>query len=96
MLEFLGVRITNALRKINQNFLYEIRIRAGQPITVNYKGEYIYFGDDGVTNFVKDAIICTKKEVEDIVYSAGKFSVYAVEDQIRKGFISAENGVRVG
>ena len=31
-----------------------------------------------------------------MIYSAGEFSVYAVEEQIRRGFLTAKNGVRIG
>lgn len=96
MLEFLSENLKNAIKLLNLKLLFEIRIRAGQPTTVNYNGVYSYLGENGIVKSAQDAVICTKKEVEDMVYSAGNYSVYAVEEQIRQGFISANGGVRVG
>ncbi|MBE5752682.1 MAG: hypothetical protein E7343_01270 [Clostridiales bacterium] len=96
MLEFLSENLKNAIKFLNLNLIFEIRIRAGQPTTVNYNGSYSYLGENGIVKTAQDAVICTKKEVEDMVYSAGNYSVYAVEEQIRQGFISANGGVRVG
>ncbi len=96
MLEFLTENLKNAINSLNLNRLFEIRIRAGQPTTINYNGSYSYLGEKGIVKRPNDAMICTKKEVEEMVYSAGNYSVYAVEEQIRQGFISASGGVRVG
>ena len=96
MLEFLTENIKNSINNLNHNLLFEIRIRTGQPITINYNGKYCYLSDKGITELKKDAIICTKNEVEDMVFAAGSYSIYAVEEQIRQGFIAASGGVRVG
>ena len=96
MLEFLTENIKNAINQLNRNQLFEIRIRAGQPTTVNYAGNYRYLGEKGLANNKQEALICDKKEVEEMIYSAGNFSLYSVEEQIRQGFITASDGVRVG
>ena len=96
MLEFLTDNLKNGLKSLNINLLYEIRVRAGQPTTVNYAGKYNYLGEKGIVFSKDNAIVCTSKQIEDIVYSAGNFSVYAVEEQIRRGFITADCGERVG
>lgn len=96
MLEFLTDAIKTAIHSLNKNLLFEIRIRAGQPTTVNYSGEYRFLGEKGLVANCIDAIICSKHDVEEMVYSAGNYSFYAVEDQIRQGFITANDGVRVG
>lgn len=36
------------------------------------------------------------KDVEDTVYRAGRYSVYSVEEQIKRGYITAEGGERIG
>lgn len=96
MLEFLTDNLKNSLKYLNLNLLYEIRARAGQPTRVNYGGEYRFLGQNGIVSTENQAVICEQKEIELMIYSAGKFSVYAVEDQIQKGFITAEHGERVG
>ena len=77
-------------------FLYELRLRAEKPITVNYKGQYRYLGAFGITDIREKALKSSMEEVADCVYRAGKYSVYSVEEQIKQGFLTAENGVRIG
>ncbi len=96
MLKFLPLRIKTALEKINLSYLYEIRIRAEKPIRINYGGNYEYLSDFGITEHRHRAIICTLSDIDDIVFKAGKYSVYSVEEQLKKGFITAEHGERIG
>lgn len=96
MLNFLPVQFLNAIEKINQKYLYEIRIRVNQPTMVRIREEYVYLADYGATNRREDAIIATKEDIEETVLAAGKYSVYSIEDQLRQGFITAEGGARIG
>ncbi len=96
MLEFLPNNVKDALKKLNNSYLYEIRIRANKPITVNFQGKYQYLGDFGITAHKEKAICSTIADVEECVFKAGKYSVYSVEEQIKKGFITAEKGERIG
>lgn len=66
------------------------------PVLVNYGGNYSYLSEFGVTEKKGDAIRIDEKEIEEIVYRAGKFSVYSVEDQLKRGFLTAEYGERIG
>ena len=96
MLEFLPQNVKNALRHINSTFLYEIRLRADMPVSINYNGKYVYINDYGLCDFADKALTVTTEDVFDCVYRAGKYSVYAVEEQIKRGFLTTEHGVRIG
>ena len=96
MLDFLPEELKRHLQQINIQNLYEIRLRADKPVIVNYQGEYRYLGRTGLTNIIKNAIICDKDDVENCIYNAGDNSVYSVEDQIKKGFLTAKMGERIG
>lgn len=96
MLEFLPDNIKNALRHVNLNRLYEIRLRAGKPVTVNYGGEYRFLSACGMTDKIDSALSVSLSEIGDTVFSAGKFSVYSVEEQLKRGFVTAECGERIG
>lgn len=96
MLEFLPLAVKTALSGLNLRFVYELRIRSGKPIFVNYKGEYRYLTAYGVSHSSCNALTVDKREIEEIVYRAGKCSVYAVEEQIKRGFITADHGERIG
>ena len=96
MLEFLPQRIKNAIAYCNNKRLYELRLRANMPISANYDGKYIYLSDFGVVEAKNKAMVCTADEIEDCVYRAGNYSIYSVEEQMKQGFITANEGVRIG
>lgn len=96
MLEFLPTRILNALKNLNLNLVYELRLRVGMPVSVNVAGRYNLLGAYGLTDRSDGALKVTGEEIEQTVYRAGKYSVYSVEEQIRRGFITAEHGERIG
>lgn len=96
MLEFLPQNIKNAIRHVNLRYLYEIRLRADKPTSVNYNGTYRYLGEYGLTEKSENALYSDSEEIADCVFKAGKYSVYSVEEQIKRGFITAENGERIG
>ncbi|MBE5751423.1 MAG: hypothetical protein E7357_03330 [Clostridiales bacterium] len=96
MLGFLPPIVRESIRLLNAQKLYEIRLRAGKPVTVNFAGEYRYLGAYGLTDFSEKALYCDMQDLADCVFRAGKYSVYSVEEQIKNGFITAENGVRIG
>ena len=96
MLDFLCNQLKEALRHENLRYIYELRIRAGKPVTVNKDGKYLYLTNYGASTDGKNAIICTKEELEEIVLAAGNYSVYSIEEQLKQGFITAESGERIG
>lgn len=96
MLEFLPERFLIAIQKINLEYLYEVRMRAEQPTMLRYGNEYLYLTDCGISRRKEGALIAGADEIEETVLAAGKFSIYAVEDQLKNGFITAENGERLG
>lgn len=95
MLEFLPDKIKNAILRLNANKLFELRIRAGMPIAVNYGGEYLYLCSDGAKNYSDGAIVASADDICDAVYNACGKSVYSVSEEIKQGFISVGN-VRIG
>ena len=96
MLEFLPYYIKESLRCVNMEKVYEIRLRADKPCTVNYEGVYKYLGNYGICKNKEQAIFCTHDEIAECIYRAGKCSVYSVEEQIKKGFLTTEHGERIG
>ncbi len=96
MLEFLPKTIQNALSHVNLGYVYEIRLRAERPVTINYMGVYEYLSAHGRTARTEHAIRVTIDDIAECVYRAGNYSVYSVEEQIKKGFITAQCGERIG
>lgn len=96
MLEFLTGALSDALRYVNINLIYELRVRAGKPAVVNYKGRYAFLGKRGLTDKQADALICSYTDIEEIVYKASEFSVYSVTEQMKQGFLTGAFGERIG
>lgn len=83
---------------LDKNFIFknvfEIRIRIGKPIMVNYQGKYQPLVDrNGYNNMT---IYANSELVDHILKSATKQSIYAFNEQIKHCFIQAPNGVRIG
>ncbi len=95
MLEFLPPRLQLALRHVNFDLLYELRVRADKPLLVNLGGTFCFLNENGVCGR-GNALRPTQKEVQDIVLAASGHSVYAVENQLRQGFLTGGAGERIG
>lgn len=84
------------LGKINFSQLNEIRLRVGKPIVVLLGGLSYFLSENGITNNFESGIIATKQDIENIVFRASECSIYAVNEQIKKGFLTVDGGVRIG
>lgn len=93
-LSFLPDDIRNALSHLNFNYLSEIRLRRGQPVIIEYKGEYRYINAFGIADKTNNLI--TVKEIEPIIVSATNGCIYNYTEQMKSGFITVGHGVRIG
>ena len=96
MLEFLPSALKESVERTGVENVYELRLRAGCAVTANLRGNYVYFGKNGADIHAENAFVYSEREIADIIYGAGNFSVYSVEEQLRRGFVTAVGGVRVG
>lgn len=96
MLEFLTDDLKSALRYVNFNKLCELRLRINSPVSVNYGGTYFYLCANGLKKSTEDAIKTTPDAIREIVYKACQKSVYSVNEEIKRGFVTANDGVRIG
>lgn len=96
MLDFLPSHVQDALGYLNLNNLYEIRLRSNAPVLVNYQGEYVYLGEYGIVKRREKALIVEHTEIGQTVYRAGNYSIYSVEEQIKQGFLTTKDGIRLG
>lgn len=93
-MHYLPAELLSALGNLNMNYLTEIRIRNGQPVIIQYRGEYKYVNGFGATDRRNGAICC--QSAEKILYAAMENSVYVYSEQIKNGFISVDGGIRIG
>jgi stage III sporulation protein AA len=96
MLNFLPGYITDAINNLNFNNLYEIRLRANKPVIVSYDGTYKYLSSFGLTENEKSALTVSFEEIEGIIMKATEFSLYSVTNQLNSGYLTVENGIRIG
>ena len=94
--DFLTGEILSAIKKIDSDKLYEIRLRKNFPIIVNYGGKRFYLKENGVFSTRNNALICSEKTIERIIQLITEYSVYAFNDKLKKGFITTKNGIRIG
>ncbi len=95
MLEFLPPRLLSAVRHVNLDFLYELRIRAEKPLAANFKGGSVFLGEFGICP-KQEALRPTLREIEDLVFAASGYAVYSVENQLKQGFLTGAHGERIG
>ncbi|MBS7401326.1 MAG: Flp pilus assembly complex ATPase component TadA [Eubacteriales bacterium] len=77
--------IRQAIKHIPFDQVYELRLRANAPVVACVDGR----------NFSLPADV-TCEDLENIVHKAAEYAIYAVLDQMVKGFITIRGGVRIG
>ncbi|OOB77664.1 MAG: stage III sporulation protein AA [Epulopiscium sp. Nuni2H_MBin003] len=73
----------------------EIRIRLNKPIIIRTHTAEFGLSEIGDCPISK-SYIATKQDLEGILKFISGFSLYAIEDEIREGFITIQGGHRVG
>ena len=79
-----------------QDKLNELRLRVDLPIVAVVAGKPYYLGTKGLSGSPEDAIICERDTLNEIVKRASEHSLYAVNHQLKQGFITILGGIRVG
>lgn len=80
-----------------QEDIREIRLRAGKPVIIMWKGGEVFLKEDGTfTDKQEEAYHAYEKELRALVNHICHYSPYAFEDEIRQGFVTVEGGHRVG
>lgn len=81
--------LEKVLRAYDENRVTEIRLRKGRPLLIFEGGMRVYPQTDG------GKYIVTCEDIERVLGVATDFSVYAVQDQLTRGYL-VKNGVRIG
>lgn len=79
------------------SLLNEIRLRTGFPIYVKYKGKEQILGTKGLceSNEVS-VIVFTEQHMKEMIEYISNYSMYAVEEEVSRGFITLPGGHRAG
>ncbi len=76
--------------------LQAIRMRRGRPLIAVVDGEELFVGPNGFCRHAEAALKPTGREIGDTLSQATQGSVYAVEDQLRRGYVTLPGGHRLG
>lgn len=94
VLRILPQKIALAVAKYN---VEEIRLIANKPVTVFMEGSSYFVSAVGdITQSAGSGITISPSGLNDIFKAACGGSVYAVEEELRHGFVTIEGGHRVG
>jgi len=81
---------------LNMDKLYEVRLRSGGVVGINYGGRFYFLSKNGLVDKPNLAIQCTQAMLQDVVMRASDYSIYASTKQINNGYISVQGGIRIG
>ncbi len=79
-------KVQAALERLPLAQVYELRLRANAPMVVCIDGH----------NFQLSTVNVSCEDLENIIHKAAEYAIYAVLDQMVKGFITIRGGVRIG
>lgn len=82
--------------KVNLKAVNEIRFRADKPILISMGGKSYFLSQKGISSSLSEALYSSKIVIEDIIFRASECSIYSVNEQIKRGYIITENGLRIG
>ncbi len=77
--------------------LEEIRLRVDKPLLVLRKGREWFVDASGkLTENAEKARNATAREIRELLSHVCNYSIYAFEDELRRGFLTVAGGYRVG
>lgn len=77
--------------------LEEIRIREHRPLEINARGEYYFLTAAGVlTDHAAEAYFPSKEEAHQLLDLMTNHSLYTMEEQLRRGYVTIAGGHRIG
>lgn len=97
LFSYLPKKIRKIMYFIPTEGLEEIRLRLGLPIALYYKDRCCYITQKGqLSASYTGSVIATKQDLIEGMELISGASVYALEDEIKNGYITIEGGHRVG
>lgn len=100
ILEILPIRLRNVYSNLPNRFINgveEIRLRVNNPLIINSYGKDYFLTEDGRTTMVKHNVLTVNdNDIKTSFQLVTDYSAYALEEEIRNGFITIKGGHRVG
>lgn len=101
IIRYFPLKLQNVLKTMDENdvnYLCEIRVKAMLPVVLVFTDKICFITSNGrLTKFLSnDLIKLDSEEVKEIFNLMCRYSVYSLTDNICNGFITIDNGCRVG
>ena len=98
---FISPRIRKTIEELNESVIeniQEIRLRKGKPVVIVSKGESEFLTKNSKTTFIEsnNCLIPTENEIIDTINRMCGYSMHTQTENISKGYITLNNGCRVG
>ncbi|MFZ7120631.1 MAG: stage III sporulation protein AA [Eubacteriaceae bacterium] len=94
------LKIKNILSQVDENLLLqidEIRLRAGKPLMLcKSKEDFMIDRKGNITSDLKEAYIVKENEIYNSLQLLSQYSLYSIEEELSKGYITLKGGHRVG
>jgi len=81
---------------IEKNNIQEIRLRLLKPLEICFASNFSYLSKSGFTNDISKAYITTFDDCKQVLQTISNHSMYAIEEQLRQGYITFAGGHRIG
>jgi len=96
LFDILPASMKEIFSKLPLENLNEIRLRSNQLVTLSMNGRNFYLGACGLSNDRSVALSVTRTDLDTLLHKASNYSIYAVNEQIKQGFITIRGGIRIG
>lgn len=100
LLHIFPLHLRKALQdmRMKEETLEEIRIRIGQPMIFHFGNEEWYLGEETgqLEQECGHAYRVTREDIKSMMKFISSYSLYAYEDEMKRGFITIQGGHRIG
>ncbi|HHT27372.1 MAG TPA: stage III sporulation protein AA [Firmicutes bacterium] len=96
---YFPARIRQALRRIpadTASQVEEVRLRIQRPVMLVLADRDAFLGDHGIVRSAQAGINWSAEDANSFIEAVSQASLYAVEQQVKQGFITLPGGHRVG
>jgi len=76
--------------------IYEFRLRSDKPVVVCLGGRNLFLTAAGLTTEKEGAITVSRTDLDSILHKASNYSIYAINDQLKEGYLTIQGGIRIG
>ncbi len=76
--------------------LQEIRLRVNRPLNLNFAAADLFLGRSGLTPDPLRGEVVRREDLEQAILFLSNHSLYALDEELRQGFITIPGGHRVG